>query len=168
MVRIKGWKGMAVGLLLLLFIAGPAGAYYDDYGDSESHPLRLAAYALHPAGRAIEWLIIRPLHVIISQPQLEHLFGHRPHESDFSREYAPVATVLPPTVAAPIVPQVAPAPAVPEVAPAPAVLEAGIAAEAEGAAEEAKKAAEEAKKAAQAAGAAAEMAERAFEKTLHK
>jgi len=56
---------------------------HDAYDDSESHPLRLAAYALHPVGFALEWLFTRPLHFVVSNPGLDRVFGHVPHESPF-------------------------------------------------------------------------------------
>lgn len=56
---------------------------HDAYDDSESHPLRIAAYALHPVGWALEWIAFRPLHFVVSQPRLEPIFGHVPHESPF-------------------------------------------------------------------------------------
>lgn len=161
MVKIKGWKGIVMGLSLLLFVTGPALAYYDEYGDSETHPLRLVAYAIHPVGCTLEWLVFRPLHVIVSQPQLEHLFGHYPHESNFSCGYTPVAAVPLPAVTLP-------PPAVPEVAPPPTVPEEGATADVADQVAEAKKAADEAKRAAQAAEAAAQRMERVFEKGLHK
>jgi len=181
MVRTQGWKGMVVGLLLLLFITAPALAYNDGYGDSESHPLRLAAYALHPAGCALEWVVLRPLHAILSHPQLEHLFGHRPHRASPGCGYRPTAAAPPPPVIAMPSPPVAvapppvaalpstvtpPAPVAPD-APPSAISEEEVA-EAKQAAEEAKQAAEEAEKAAQAAQEAAQRAEQVFEKSLRK
>ena len=56
---------------------------HDAYDDSESHPLRLAAYALNPFGFAIEWLFTRPIHFVVSNPGLDRVFGHVPHESPF-------------------------------------------------------------------------------------
>jgi hypothetical protein len=56
---------------------------HDAYDDSESHPLRLIAYAVHPIGWAVEWLVTRPIHFIASTPQLEPVSGHVPHESPF-------------------------------------------------------------------------------------
>ena len=44
---------------------------------------RIAAYALHPAGFVIEWVATRPIHFLVSQPGLEKVFGHVPHESPF-------------------------------------------------------------------------------------
>ncbi len=71
----------------LLGGAGKARAH-DAYDDSESHPLRIAAYAVHPLGWALEWLALRPMHFVVSNPGLEHIFGHVPHESPFGG-YAP-------------------------------------------------------------------------------
>jgi hypothetical protein len=49
-----------------------------DYEDAISHPLRIAAYAAHPVGFALEWLVFRPFHYIISRPYLDRVFGYRP------------------------------------------------------------------------------------------
>src|SRR5882724_9942183 len=52
----------------------------DEYDDSQSNPLRIAAYLLHPVGWLAEWTIFRPFHFLVSatEPQ-EAFFGHRPH-----------------------------------------------------------------------------------------
>jgi outer membrane protein OmpA-like peptidoglycan-associated protein len=52
----------------------------DEYDDSQSHPLRIAAYLLHPAGFLLEWMIFRPFHFLVSGAEpLEAFFGHTPH-----------------------------------------------------------------------------------------
>jgi len=56
-----------------------SAAYYDEYDDTQSHPVRLAAYALHPVGYAAEWLVFRPLHYVVSLPYVAEVFGHHPH-----------------------------------------------------------------------------------------
>ena len=66
----------------LVLTAVPARAH-DAYDDSQSHPLRLVAYAVNPIGFAIEWLAMRPLHFVASNPRLERIFGHTPHENPF-------------------------------------------------------------------------------------
>jgi len=77
--RLMLTLGLLAGLL-----AGPTTARaHDAYDDSESHPLRLAAYAVHPVGFALEWLVVRPIHFAVSNPRVEHIFGHVPHESPF-------------------------------------------------------------------------------------
>ena len=55
-------------------------AAWDEYDDSQSHPLRIAAYLAYPAAFLTEWIIFRPFHFLVSatEPQ-EALFGHRPH-----------------------------------------------------------------------------------------
>ena len=73
--------GLALSALLL-GRAVPARAH-DAYDDSESHPLRLVAYAIHPLGWFIEWTAMRPIHFLVSHPQLERITGHVPHESPF-------------------------------------------------------------------------------------
>ena len=55
------------------------GCSVDNYDDSQSHPLRIAAYLLHPIGYATEWLIMRPFICLVSQPYLAPIFGYRPH-----------------------------------------------------------------------------------------
>src|SRR6188768_72341 len=52
----------------------------DDYDDSQSHPLRLAAYLIHPVGYTLEWLVTRPFHELVAQPDLAPVFGHTSHE----------------------------------------------------------------------------------------
>ncbi len=57
-----------------------AGGGADDYDDSQSHPLRLAAYLIHPIGWTLEWLVTRPFHEVVAQPDLAPIFGHTSHE----------------------------------------------------------------------------------------
>jgi hypothetical protein len=59
------------------------GRAHDTYDDSQSHPLRLVAYAIHPIGYGLEWLVTRPIHFLVSQPSTERIFGHTPHETPF-------------------------------------------------------------------------------------
>lgn len=69
------------GLVLVACLTSrPAPAAWDEYDDSQSNPIRLAAYLLHPIGWLTEWTVMRPFHFIVSatKPQ-EAFFGHRPH-----------------------------------------------------------------------------------------
>ena len=72
---------VAAGMLALVLAmaAGPAAAVPDEYEDSQSHPLRVAAYLVYPVGFTLEWLIFRPFHYVVSRPYLDQVFGHRPH-----------------------------------------------------------------------------------------
>ncbi len=51
----------------------------DAYDDSQSNPLRIAAYLIHPIGYTLEWLVTRPFHEVVAQPDLEPVFGHESH-----------------------------------------------------------------------------------------
>jgi hypothetical protein len=80
-----------LGLVTALAISQPAlasGCCGDEYDESQSHPLRLAAYAVHPAGYLVKWLVVWPIHCLVSQPGLDEVFGHRPHQDyTFDDEY---------------------------------------------------------------------------------
>ena len=73
----------ALALAVTLHGGPTAARAHDAYDDSESNPLRLAAYGVYPIGFVLEWVAMRPLHFVVSQPQLERVFGHVPHESPF-------------------------------------------------------------------------------------
>ncbi len=68
-----------IGLCLsLTALSQPALA--DQYDESQSHPLRVYTYILHPFGVATEWLLTRPFHAIVSSTRgVEYIFGHTPH-----------------------------------------------------------------------------------------
>ncbi len=62
----------------VLLLAGASGpAFADEYDKSMAgHPLRIVAYALHPVGVAIDYLIMRPAHWLVSQEPMKTIFGH--------------------------------------------------------------------------------------------
>jgi hypothetical protein len=64
--------GLLVLLALLLPAPGSAGSYDPRRA---GHPLRIAAYALHPAGVILDWLIFRPAWALGSHEPLRTLFG---------------------------------------------------------------------------------------------
>ena len=77
-------KQLLMALVVAVLVAVPAtGRAHDAYDDSQSHPLRLIAYAVNPIGYGIEWLVMRPIHFLVSQPNLEKISGHTPHETPF-------------------------------------------------------------------------------------
>ena len=68
--------------LTVTLIGAPAAsrAAADQYDDSQSNPLRVTAYLLNPFGVALEWVIFRPFHWLVSAtPVQSYIFGHRPH-----------------------------------------------------------------------------------------
>ncbi len=96
----------------------PTFAAWDEYDDSQSNPLRVAAYLLYPIGWLAEWTIFRPFHLIVSttEPQ-EAFFGHRPHPPLLAENRA--TSYFYPTPAQPPVKQAALQPAAPAPVPAP-------------------------------------------------
>ncbi len=76
---MKRWFVGAVLAGVLLAQAPASQARADEYDETQGHPLRVAAYLVHPVGFALEWILLRPLHWVVSQPGLEKVFGHRPH-----------------------------------------------------------------------------------------
>ena len=155
------WQSLVAAGLATLVFSGTAPALCNSqyscdggYNDGESHPLRLAAYALHPVGYTIEWLLLRPIHALVSQPELCPIFGYSPEEwrcdNAMRSLQTEVATVAPPPLPQPV-------------AVSPEDLEA-----VRRAADDARQAAEDAKRAAEEAARAADKSTKAFEKGLQK
>ena len=74
---------MALAVAAVVVAVPATGRAHDAYDDTQSHPLRLIAYAVHPIGYAVEWLVMRPIHFGVSNRNVEKIFGHTPHESPF-------------------------------------------------------------------------------------
>ena len=70
---------------LIVSFAPAASAHEYDREESDMW-LRYVAYALHPVGIALEYGVARPIHWVVSQPNLNILFGHEVSE-DASYEY---------------------------------------------------------------------------------
>jgi hypothetical protein len=57
-----------------------AGTHYpvDDHDPTEAgHPLRIAAYALHPVGVALDWILVRPAVWVVRHEPFRTLFGYQ-------------------------------------------------------------------------------------------
>jgi hypothetical protein len=78
MKRYCLWLAVAVLALHLSFGAARADSD-DEFDETQTHPLRIAAYLVHPVGFALEWVLLRPFHYVVSRPGLDKVFGHRPH-----------------------------------------------------------------------------------------
>jgi hypothetical protein len=72
--RTPKWV-FALVLVAALFAGSPAQA--DDH-DSQTagHPLRIAAYILHPVGVVLDTLIFKPAHWLAHREPFTTLFGH--------------------------------------------------------------------------------------------
>ena len=67
-----------VALIAALVIAGASPSFAADYDPSTAgHPLRILAYAVHPVGVALEYLLVRPAHWLISTEPMKTVFGHK-------------------------------------------------------------------------------------------
>ena len=76
--RIRRVLASAFLVLCLTALALPAAA--DRYDPQEAgHPLRLAAYLLHPVGVVLDLVLFRPAHWVISHEPLASLTGHEPY-----------------------------------------------------------------------------------------
>jgi hypothetical protein len=77
--RATAGGGLAALLLLALVLALPAGeARADEYESGRAgHPLRIAAYILHPIGVVLEYSIFRPAHWLVHWEPAAEFFGHR-------------------------------------------------------------------------------------------
>lgn len=68
-------------LLVCAALIGPAPALADEYDPQNAgHPLRIAAYLLHPVGVVLDLLIFRPAHWVVSHEPLDKFFGHEPYK----------------------------------------------------------------------------------------
>lgn len=158
------WKRQVVAVVAVVFLTAPlatANDYYDDFEDT--HPLRLVSYPVHAAGYVLEWLVTRPIHVLVSQRDLEPVFGHDMRPFDFNEQMREIGgTTLELQAAAP------PAP-VDSSASRRALEEAqAAAAEARSAAESATMAAEDAARSAQIVDRVADKSAQSFGESLKK
>jgi hypothetical protein len=77
--RLRTGLASGVCLLVLAMSAPPAAADRYDPQDA-GHPVRVAAYLLHPVGVFLDLLIFRPAHWVGSREPLATLFGHERYE----------------------------------------------------------------------------------------
>lgn len=66
-------------VVLSVCVAGamPGVALADDHDSTRAgHPLRIAAYVLHPVGVVLDYLIFRPAHWLASHEPIKTLVGH--------------------------------------------------------------------------------------------
>ena len=77
----------SVSLVAVLGLYGSALAMpKDEYDDSQSNPLRIAAYLLNPVGVGLEYVLFRPFHALVSaNDTTEKIFGHTPHGAEEMR-----------------------------------------------------------------------------------
>lgn len=71
-------KAALAALFAAALMAVPTPSHAHTYiRDDSGHPLRLVAYALHPFGVALEYLVTRPVHMLVSANEdTAIIFGH--------------------------------------------------------------------------------------------
>jgi hypothetical protein len=68
---------LALLALLALGPLDPAIGRADDHEPREgAHPVRIAAYVLHPIGVILDWVLVRPAHWLVEREPFRTLFGH--------------------------------------------------------------------------------------------
>ncbi|KPL12079.1 hypothetical protein AMJ85_02100 [candidate division BRC1 bacterium SM23_51] len=89
--------GLVAVAVVAVVLAGAVPVAAHDYDrDNSDHVLRYVAYLLHPVGIALEYGVTRPIHWVVSQPNLRTVFGHAPrHERDAQGLY-PVCNLCQP------------------------------------------------------------------------
>ena len=80
MARTRGCASVRRVLLAFCVVAAttlatPALAHRHD-PERGGHPLRVAAYLLHPVGYFLDVVLVRPAHWLISRDSLAPIFGH--------------------------------------------------------------------------------------------
>ncbi len=74
---------IVIALFALCVLAVTQTSHADRYQRAQNdNPFRLVAYVLHPIGIAAEYVVMRPVHWVVSQPQLDVVFGHQSHVRD--------------------------------------------------------------------------------------
>jgi hypothetical protein len=87
----------ALALATAMTLSSGRAQAHDAYSDAESHPLKLASYPVAAAGFAVEWLLTRPVHFIVSQPSLQRVFNYEPSYNAFDapEPYLPSRSAVP-------------------------------------------------------------------------
>jgi len=69
-------RGLAALLVVVALLGAPSFAAAEEYNPHEAgHPLRIAAYIVHPVGVALDYLIMRPAWWVGSHEPFRTLFG---------------------------------------------------------------------------------------------
>jgi hypothetical protein len=73
----RGTRVALATALVALLAALPPPASADEHDPKRSgHPLRIAAYVVHPIGVVLDWLVMRPAHWLAHRQPFRTLSGH--------------------------------------------------------------------------------------------
>jgi len=85
---MRKWSA-ALLLAAALAVTAAGTAHADEYDAKKAgHPVRIAAYVLHPVGVMLDYLIFRPAHWIGHHEPIRTLVGHERHPADRLEEIA--------------------------------------------------------------------------------
>ena len=75
---MKRKAAIFLALTMMMSVAAPTMAHrYRRADGTFDHPFHLLFLAAHPVAIGIEYAVHRPLHWVISQPDLDIVFGHK-------------------------------------------------------------------------------------------
>jgi hypothetical protein len=75
-------KSLAVAVMTLALVAMSIPSHAHRYDRANDNPARLIGYIAHPVGLALEYAVMRPMHWLVSQPNLDVAFGHHAYVED--------------------------------------------------------------------------------------
>ncbi|MCC6546240.1 hypothetical protein IT570_03640 [Candidatus Sumerlaeota bacterium] len=71
-------KKLVVAFALAAVLAATATSNADRYTRAHGdNPMRILGYVLNPVGLALEYVVMRPIHWVVSQPDMDIVFGHK-------------------------------------------------------------------------------------------
>lgn len=73
---MKKLFAVCLSLAVSLACAQPAAAHELE-PEEAGHPLRVAAYILHPVGFVLYHVVAKPVHALVSSPGGKEVFGHK-------------------------------------------------------------------------------------------
>lgn len=81
-------KKALIALLALVLISISVPSRADRYNRSQGdNPFKLIAYVLNPIGLVAEYVVMRPIHWMVSQPCADITFGHQVEPEDAGKYF---------------------------------------------------------------------------------
>lgn len=78
---MKKKLAVALAVVLVAGLSTPTMAHRYNR-NNDGNPFRLIGYIAHPIGIALEYVVMRPVHALVSQPDLDIVFGHKAYLGD--------------------------------------------------------------------------------------
>jgi hypothetical protein len=80
-MKMKNTALVCAAIVSFALIApqAPASRFDSQY---ETHPLKVLGYGFHAVGQGLSWVIFRPIHWLVSQDNMDVVFGHKAHATE--------------------------------------------------------------------------------------